>query len=203
MKLRDLRIFMVENGMLADDSSKSEGGEPKAVTDAKSRLNAATNELNEVKSSITTHQEDLTKDYGPDDVFRSLKEKCVTVDSGEYEYEMCWMGKTTHKSKKGGSNTGMGTFTHFEVITADEEIPADGKGLGSGERLAMVFENGQHCWNGPARSTTVIMACSEKDEIWKVVEAEKCVYRMELGTPAVCNAALVKPAEAPKGKDEL
>jgi protein kinase C substrate 80K-H len=199
-KLRDLRVIMIENGILADSSA--EGDESKAVTDARNRLDAARNELTGDKSSLETHQEDLTKDYGPDDVFRSLKDKCVSVDSGEYEYEMCWMGGTTQKPKKGGGNTAMGTYTRLETLFVDEDVPANGKGLGSGERLAMVFENGQHCWNGPARSTTVIMACAEKDEIWKVVEAEKCVYRMDLGTPAVCNdGATGKAAE--NLKDEL
>ena len=52
----------------------------------------------------------------------------------------------------------------------------------------MKYENGQHCWNGPNRSTKVILACAEKDEIWRISESEKCVYRMEVGTPAVCQS---------------
>lgn len=95
----------------------------------------------------------------------------------------------------------MGTYTHLETIFVDEDAPANGKGLGTGDRLAMMFENGQHCWNGPARQTTVIMACAEKDEIWKVVEAEKCMYKMEVGTPAVCTDNIGKAAQ--KEKDEL
>src|SRR5271163_618327 len=63
-----------------------------------------------------------------------------------------------------------------------------GKGLGKGERLVMKYENGQYCWNGPNRSTKVVIACTEKDEIWKISKSEKCVYRMEVGTAAVCEA---------------
>jgi protein kinase C substrate 80K-H len=200
-KLRSLRVIMVENGILADPSA-SEGGVSKAVKDAKDRLNKVSKELNDFQNSLKTHEDDFVKDYGPDDVFRTLKDKCISVDSGEYEYELCWMGKTTQKPKKGGAHTNMGYFTRFDIVTVDEAVPADGRGLGSGDRLAMLFENGQHCWNGPARSTTVIMACAEKDEIWKVVEAEKCVYRMEVGTAAVCNVDLAKP-EHPREKDEL
>lgn len=124
----------------------------------------------------------------------------MNQDSGEYTYEMCWMDKTTQKPKKGGAHTGMGNFVRLERIMVDEEVPPDGKGLGSGERLAMKYENGQHCWNGPARSTTVVLACAEKDEIWKVVEEEKCVYRMEVGTPAVCETGVSKKESV---KDEL
>ncbi|KAE9993473.1 hypothetical protein EG327_004957 [Venturia inaequalis] len=198
-KLRDLRVILIDNGILADASAQGE--ESKAVQDARSRLDGARSELNDDKESLKKHEEDLTGDYGPDDVFRALKGKCVSVDSGEYEYEMCWMGGTTQKPKKGGGHVAMGTYTHLKTIFVDEDLPANGKGLGSGERLAMMFENGQHCWNGPARQTTVIMACAEKDEIWKVVEAEKCMYKMEIGTPAVCTDNIGKAAQ--KGKDEL
>lgn len=112
------------------------------------------------------------------------------------------MEKTSQKSKKGGGATNMGSFQRIEMITVDEELPTNGKGLGSGERIAMKHENGQHCWNGPNRSTTVILACSEENEIWKIMEEEKCVYRMEVGTPAVCEPRGKKPAGI-DGKDEL
>ena len=111
------------------------------------------------------------------------------------------MDKTTQKSKKGGGNTGMGNFARFDKLVVDEEIGADGKGVGQGERITMMYENGQHCWNGPNRQTTVVLACYERDEIWKVVEQEKCMYRMDVGTPAVCEKAV--SGKTPKGKDEL
>lgn len=198
-KLRDLRVWAIDNGIIA---SPADTGESKAVTDARSRLDTARNELTGHKIALQTHEDDLVKDYGPDDVFRSVKDKCISQDSGEYTYELCWMSRTTQKPKKGGANTAMGNFVRFDVVTVDEEIQADGKGLGSGDRIAMRYENGQHCWNGPSRSTTVIMACAEKDEIWKVAEEEKCVYRMEVGTPAVCPPDEGKQAPAQR-RDEL
>lgn len=63
----------------------------------------------------------------------------------------------------------MGDFVSFDTEIVDDDVPADGKGLGKGERLIMKYENGQYCWNGPSRSTRVVMACTEKDEIWKSV----------------------------------
>lgn len=185
-KLRDLRIFLVESGVLAGNQDSAARQESKAVTEARDRLNSAKSDLTNSQNELKNHEEDLTKDYGPDEIFRSMKGKCISKDSGEYTYELCWMDKTSQKSKKGGGNTGMGNFQRFDLITVDEELPPDGKGLGEGERIAMRYENGQHCWNGPARSTLVVMACAEVDEIWKVVEEEKCVYKMEVGTPAVC-----------------
>lgn len=87
-----------------------------------------------------------------------------------------------------------------DKIMVDDEMPPDGKGLGSGERVALRYENGQHCWNGPNRSTLVVLACAEKDEVWKITEEEKCVYRMEVGTPAVCG---VGEKNEDKSRDEL
>ena len=45
-----------------------------------------------------------------------------------------------------------------------------------------------------------MLACAEKDEVWKVVEEEKCVYRLEAGTPAVCGIEIKGKMEV---KDEL
>ncbi|KAI8936759.1 hypothetical protein NX059_006006 [Plenodomus lindquistii] len=206
-KLRHLRLTLIENGILASPSDSDSAPESKLVTDAKSQLDSAKKELDNDKSELTKHEDDLTKDYGPDNIFRALKDTCISTDSGEYTYEHCFLSKTTQKSKKGGGHTGMGNFARIESITVDEALPADGRGLGSGERIALKYENGQHCWNGPNRSTLVILACAEKDEIWKIVEEEKCVYRMEVGTPAVCGVEVQKAGvgagERVEGHSEL
>ncbi len=182
--------MLVDNGILADNSNS--GTESKAVQDARNTYQSIKDDLSGKETQISDHRADLEKDYGPDDVFRALSGTCVEQDSGEYTYELCWMDKTRQKSKKGGGDTNMGNFVGFDVVTVDEEVSIDGKGLGTGERIALKYENGQHCWNGPNRQTMVIIACAEKDEIWKVVEAEKCVYRMEVGTPAACEVSAKK-----------
>jgi protein kinase C substrate 80K-H len=201
-KLRDLRITLIENGILAETSSPT-AGESKAVQEAKKRVEAARKDLEKTQKDQTSHREDLTKDWGVDDVFRALKGQCVSTEAGEYTYEVCFMEKTTQKPKKGGGNTNMGNFVSLERVFVDEDVSAEGKGLGSGERIAMKHDNGQHCWNGPNRSTTVILACSEQNELWKIMEEAKCVYRMEVGTPAVCEALGERKGEVGTGKDEL
>ncbi|QIW95407.1 hypothetical protein AMS68_000925 [Peltaster fructicola] len=197
-KLRDLRVALIDNGIIAASSSSST--ESKSVTDARSRLEGIRRDLEDNQNKVKSHKEDLEKDFGADDIFRALKGKCVEKDSGEYTYEVCFLDKTTQKSKKGGSQTNMGNYVRMETITVDDELPANGKGLGSGQRIALKYENGQHCWNGPNRSTLVVLACSEENEVWKIVEEEKCVYRMEVGTPAVCEASSQPQAQS---KDEL
>lgn len=182
--------MLIENGILAGNAEAS--GESKGLSDARSALKSAQEGFEGDKRSLDDHKEDLSKDYGTDDVFRALKDQCVSKDSGEYTYELCWLGQTKQKSKKGGGDTGMGNFVSMDKIMVDDDVTADGKGLGSGERVALRYENGQHCWNGPSRSTLVVLACAEKDEVWKIVEEEKCVYRLEVGTPAVCGPAGVE-----------
>lgn len=186
-KLRDLRVLLIENGIIA--ASTDAGSDSKTVTDARDALKAAQDGENGLRNELTGHKDDLGKDYGVDDVFRALKGQCISKDAGEYNYELCWLDKTTQKSRKGGSHTGMGNFARIDSITVDDDLPPDGKGVGSGVRVALRYENGQHCWNGPNRSTLVVLACAEQDEIWKVTEEEKCVYKMEVGTPAVCEVS--------------
>jgi protein kinase C substrate 80K-H len=191
---------LIENGLLARQDN--DAGDSKAVQDARTRLNTVTSERDNRKRDISDNEADLLKDYGPDEVFRALASQCIETESGEYTYELCFMGHTMQKPRNGGSNTNMGNFDRIEMVVVDEEEPADGKGLGSGERIALKFEDGAHCWNGPARSTTVILACAEKNEVWKVIEAEKCNYRMEVGSPAACVPEVVLDAQK-LGKDEL
>ncbi|KIX02538.1 uncharacterized protein Z518_08479 [Rhinocladiella mackenziei CBS 650.93] len=206
-KVASVRQMLVENGILADLSSQgSSASESKAVQDAKKARSDAERDVRNTENDLKRHREDLDKDYGPENgIFRALKDTCISRDSGEYEYELCFMAQTKQKPKKGGAHTTMGNFVGFDTEFVDEGVTTDGKGLGTGDRLVMKYENGQHCWNGPSRSTKVILACAEKEEIWKVSESEKCVYRMEVGTAAVCESAGKNKEEQAAGgkKDEL
>ncbi|EON97730.1 putative glucosidase 2 subunit beta protein [Phaeoacremonium minimum UCRPA7] len=183
-KLTLARVWLIENGILADNPAG--GAESRLVTAAREAHQAVVNEVTSKQRTLTEQQSDLEKDYGADDIFRALKGKCVSTDSGEYEYELCWLDKTSQKSKKGHGNTNMGNFVRMDTEMADDEERQDGKGLGKGPRLVLHYENGQGCWNGPNRRTDVWLGCAETEELWRVVEAEKCVYKMEVGTPAAC-----------------
>lgn len=183
-KINDLRVWLIENGMLADAISKE--GESQLVKAAREAHEAATRDVQSKRTSLNHEKKDLEKDYGADDIFRTINGKCISVEAGEYEYEMCWMGQTTQKSKKGGSRTNMGNFEKISAQQSDEDERHDGKGLGRGTRMVLEYTHGQHCWNGPNRRTDVWLACAETEELWRVSEQEKCVYKMEVGTPAAC-----------------
>ncbi|KKF92486.1 Glucosidase 2 subunit beta [Ceratocystis platani] len=196
-KILAVRVWMIDNGLLAQPQN---AGESSSVRVAREAFEASERNVAAKSRDIEQAKEDLNSDYGPEGIFRALKDKCISINSGEYEYEVCWMGRTHQKSKKGHGQSHMGTFDKFSWEESDEEEKPDGKGLGAGKRLVLKYEDGQGCWNGPKRRTDVWLACHETEEIWKVMEAEKCVYKIEVGTPVVCDVA---KAQEPQGKDEL
>ncbi|KAM5346186.1 hypothetical protein ACJ41O_009191 [Fusarium nematophilum] len=195
--LDSLRIWLITNGMLADNTTP--GQESTLVRAAREALEAADRDLTKKTKELAKEEEDLVKDYGPDDIFRALKNKCISLEAGEYTYEHCWLEKTMQKSKKGHGHSIMGHFKRIERDVADDEDRLDGKSLGKGERIVLRYEDGQQCWNGPKRRTDVWLGCAETEEVWRVSESEKCVYKMEVGTPAACE---FKEA-AERKKDEL
>ena len=93
----------------------------------------------------------------------------------------------------------MSYFARFGKIIVDDEVPADGRGLDSGERIMMICENRQYCWNEPSRSTTVILRCAGNHENWKGGGREVCILNGG-GTPAVCESAGTSSAEIKEGK---
>ncbi|KAL1968533.1 hypothetical protein VTN77DRAFT_1743 [Rasamsonia byssochlamydoides] len=182
--LHSFKSFLAESGIIAGSAS-GEATESKAVTEARDRLNSEKSTLAGTRRSINDHKADLEKDYGPDGVFRPLKGVCISKDSGEYTYEHCFLEKTKQIPKKGGAAVTMGNFVRIGTTLVDEVNDSSGE-VHQVEKTALEYANGQTCWNGPARSTTVILECAEENEILKVMEDEKCVYSMIVTTPAVC-----------------
>lgn len=201
-RISSFRTLLIESGILADNTGSTSSAESAAVIAARSQRDSAQTSLTSIQNELSNAKSDLEKDYGGDDVFRALKDKCISKDSGEYSYELCFLGSTKQKAKKGGGDTNMGNFVSISSEYVDNDVDAEGKGLGVGERVVLKYENGQHCWNGPARSTMVVLACSAEEEIWRVSESEKCVYRMEVGTAAVCENGASSTGKGGR-KDEL
>lgn len=69
----------------------------------------------------------------------------------------------------------------------------------------LVFDRGQKCWNGPARSLRVALACGPEDVLSAVAEPDTCAYTAILETPAACSPglkdALLRSCRAGRGGD--
>lgn len=139
-------------------------------------------------------------DYGKAGIFRALKDTCISKDAGEYTYEQCFLDTTKQIQKKGRGSSSMGRFVRIGYTTVEELNEAGD--VTTIEKVALEYENGQHCWNGPNRSTKVILECGEENEILKTAEDEKCVYSMLVTTPAVCPGG-EEDENAASAKDEL
>ncbi|KAH8068094.1 calmodulin-dependent protein kinase [Aureococcus anophagefferens] len=105
--------------------------------------------------------------YGRDSALWPLRETCISKKFSGYKYEVCFF-----KGAKQGS-TRLGDYQrstkHANNVTA-----------------TLVYEHGEHCWNGPSRSLAVTLVCGAETGILDVDEPSTCVYAATVETPAVC-----------------
>jgi len=200
-QLKSLHEFLMENGILAHKSTSDSPPPPaenSALQPFRDAVNEAERTLNNENNSLKNSRDDLAKDYGPHQIFRAMKDICAEASSGEYTYSYCHTGDAKQKSNKDGMTTNLGRWAGFEKRIDDElEI----------EVTVIKYENGQRCWNGPARSAYVYLRCSAEEKLLSVIEAEKCVYKFVATSPTVCGDPEQEKKDGEEGKvherDEL
>ncbi|OOF93699.1 hypothetical protein ASPCADRAFT_7273 [Aspergillus carbonarius ITEM 5010] len=199
-KVTIVRGLLEENGILSKATESSSTSESKVVSEARDAVKSAEKSLGDMQKQLKDHQSDLETDYGTASIFRALRGVCVSKDAGEYTYEHCFLDQTKQIPKKGGGSTRMGKYVGIGSMSVD--VLNESGDIVPEQRVSLQYANGQGCWNGPARSTTVVLECGEEDAILKVAEDEKCVYSMHVTSPAVCPGGEEIHA-APNSKDEL
>lgn len=122
-------------------------------------------------------EEFVSLDFGQDEEFSALKGECYELTDREYTYKLCPFEKVTQKDKNGGSETDLGN----QMQWVDKET--------SGYTI-MKYENGETCWNGPSRSTTVNLSCGKENKLTYVNEPSRCEYEMSFKTPSLCEGTL-------------
>ena len=209
-RIHDARCALIDNGLLARPPTDT--SESAALKSARAALATAEGDLLSAKTQIENLEKSLAENFGPLDVFRPLKDTCVSRDFGEYTYEFCFWGSATQISRKDSGRTSLGGFQRIAEADDGSSRNEAGSALTVGWEesheepvcgVVLKHENGAQCWNGPKRSANVELYCSAVNEIRSVSETEKCVYRFEVGTPAVCGAEGISDAEAAKVRDEL
>lgn len=129
-------------------------------------------ELSEKESAIKRIEEEIKSDYGPSQVFFPLKGQCYNFKDREYTYTLCPFERATQESVS-GMQTELGRWAGW---TGPAENPYS----------RQKYEGGVQCWNGPARSTVVNIACGVEDKIVAVAEPAKCEYVYDFISPAAC-----------------
>ncbi|KAF9560069.1 hypothetical protein EC968_006371 [Mortierella alpina] len=143
-----------------------------------------------LQSEIQDLEQKLSMDYGKDETFAQLADKCFEykdMDSAMIVEPLA----TLYYSK----------FSNWIGDNYDTQL----------------YTGGTKCWNGPERSVKVAMSCGVVNEIVAVSEPSKCEYLYKFRTPAACRLIsdkdvaqdadiireAVMPGEAIKKHDEL
>lgn len=119
-------------------------------------------------SETTTRIEKLEKylsefDYGPDNMFVSMQDRCIQTKHDKYTYKVCPFEQSYQDTTQLGRFEGWGD-----------------------NHTKMLFTNGMKCWNGPSRSMTVTLQCSDTEALVDLLEPSMCTYTATLRTPLAC-----------------
>ena len=88
----------------------------------------------------------------------------------------------------GGSETRLGKWERWEDELYNTQL----------------YEHGVQCWNGPQRSTKVVMRCGLRNALVASTEPNRCEYKFIFETPALCKQQDLAGEEAAgEGHDEL
>lgn len=176
-KLRLAKLWLIDNGLLADssfDSYQSSSSVDNAeVTLLQNIVNKKKTELNKLKTDINQLRSDLaSSNYGRHDILRSLKDTCISNNLGEYTYEFCFNGQASQRDRNGQS-TNLGKFDNIKYPDNSDSV-------------ILNFEHGAKCWSGPIRRASVELVCDDHDEILLVSEPERCEYFFKVSSPIAC-----------------
>jgi len=109
-KIAYIRSILADQGFLPKSPSGDGPTVSRALQRARDAHSKAVSDSNRLRSDVEQIEKKVSADYGPDDVFLAIKGECVSLNSGEYTYEVCIMEKVTQKSNKDNTNTNLGYF---------------------------------------------------------------------------------------------
>eukprot|EP01105_Mastigella_eilhardi_P010832 TRINITY_DN250_c0_g2_i1.p1 TRINITY_DN250_c0_g2~~TRINITY_DN250_c0_g2_i1.p1 ORF type:complete len:348 (-),score=53.28 TRINITY_DN250_c0_g2_i1:53-1096(-) len=114
-------------------------------------------------------------DFGAASCFVMLFGNEYSFNSSSYQYVYRPYDRVAQVSLQDDSVTNMGKFSKW-----------------GNKRETMEFGNGDACWMGPARRTSVKMICGATSgpaaSVRSVTEPSKCEYEIEVVTPCACGA---------------
>ena len=146
--------------------------EAKALRAAHAKASRKLAELTERNATLSAY---LGAYGGADSAYYALIGKCVELSAPPYTYRACPFGAATQEP--GATSLGV----------ADGWV--EGSDPSATPSPVMLFEGGAPCWNGPARSLRLTLACGGATSLRDVSEPNRCEYIGTLETPAACDPA--------------
>eukprot|EP00056_Hartaetosiga_gracilis_P019488 m.14428 g.14428 ORF g.14428 m.14428 type:complete len:469 (+) comp7726_c0_seq1:75-1481(+) len=155
-----------------------------AANEARDAYSKAEKVLRDLTTELNKINKQLEHDVGEDNVLAPFLDECLEYIDREYKYRLCFFDRVTQEPKSGGRKTKLGGWS------------------GWGENYtSATFNNGEKCWNGPARSMEITIECGIENELKNVGEPNRCEYAATLATPAAC--AQPSSSSSSQGHDEL
>ena len=172
-------------GFFSSLFSKKSGKSGKAIRDRATRAKKAANDKRDAHAQaqrtlteLEGKHKDVTKRlstfFGPNMELAHMVGECYELAVEQYAYEVCPFGDAKQDT------TRLGTMRPVDV----------------NDPRTMVFDGGERCWNGPARSITVSLRCGGGGgRLADVEEPSRCEYAAKLYTPAACDPGEVDALE--------
>ncbi|OAD77063.1 hypothetical protein PHYBLDRAFT_123060 [Phycomyces blakesleeanus NRRL 1555(-)] len=160
-----------------DELSSEDVAAKEALESTRKAYDDLNSDISNQEQKLENINEELSKDYGHNREWLTLKDVCVEKNEGEYTYSLCILGTAYQKSNKDSSRTNLGRFEKFAGTVES----------GAKDRYhEHLHSHGTRCWNGPERSVRAFFECGAETEILEVSEPEKCEYHFRMRSPAVC-----------------
>ncbi|KAM9836487.1 glucosidase 2 subunit beta-like isoform 2-T2 [Aulostomus maculatus] len=175
------RVLSAAEAQIKDAAGGLVGEDPhlkaadRAVEWEATNLKKVEEDYESVNTEMSDLQRKLAIDYGTDWEFLYLNNQCYKLRVYEYTYSLCPFNQVTQQN------------------TAGTEVSLGKWGMWAGTKNLyshMVYENGEPCWQGGSRSTTVTLTCGTETGLRSVKEPSKCQYIMDFQTPVACQPAL-------------
>ncbi|KHJ44719.1 glucosidase II beta subunit-like protein [Trichuris suis] len=144
-----------------------------AADEARSKYQEILENKSTIEHDIREIKALLSIDFGPDFALLPLYKECFEVKDSQYTYKLCLFDEAFQISLNDGHKISLGRW---------------GKWVDSSSAVVrkQLYENGQTCWNGPTRTTTVVMECGSDNSLRSATEPSMCEYLLTFQTPAAC-----------------
>ena len=167
--------FVVESGPAIEDGSTHVNEKAQAARNAYHDTQREHKDLEDKVKVLQEKVSRLKEDSGL--AFEALDGECFELDKGHYLYKLCPFHKM--EQVQHGRGTNMGSWKSFGEQTYSS--------WGAKHDFSkMLYRDGERCWSGPSRETTVSLVCGPTTQLLNVDEPSMCVYSAVLQTPAIC-----------------